>query len=192
MSLQKSITITKAATKAVDTVKNTAASTKKTVVNAANAYKENWNSGISQLQSSGTAGKIFESYSEGVVQNLSNTASGTVQLVKDPLGTVNESVNYFLEDPLKNNPVAAVGRYYQDIAQASYAHDWETVANKVGSGTATVAEVGVTCYALKGAGKCVNTAKNKITSTLSKSKSAKPVYTPSRAGISSQNKYALT
>lgn len=123
VSLQKSITITKAATKAVDTVKNTAASTKKTVVNAANAYKENWNSGISQLKSSGTAGKIFASYSEGVVQNLSNTASGTVQLVKDPLGTVNESVNYFLEDPLKNNPVAAVGRYYQDIAQASYAHD---------------------------------------------------------------------
>ena len=118
-----------------------AAATKNAVVNATNEYKDSWNSGISQLKSSGTAGNLFASYSEGAVGNLSSTVSGTVQLVKDPLGTVSESVDYFLQDPLRNNPVAAVGRYYTDIAQASSVGDWETVANRVGSGTVTVLEV---------------------------------------------------
>ena len=107
-------------------------------------FRNDWQSGIDQLKQSGTAGKIFASYSEGVVHNLDNTAAGTVQLVKDPLGTVSESVNYFLADPLRNNPIAAVGQYYNDIAKASYTGDWGTVANKVGSGTATIAVMGIT------------------------------------------------
>ena len=107
-------------------------------------FRNDWQSGIDQLKQSGTAGKIFASYSEGVVHNLDNTAAGTVQLVKDPLGTVSESVNYFLADPLRNNPIAAVGQYYKDIAKASYTGDWGTVANKVGSGTATIAVMGIT------------------------------------------------
>ena len=51
--------------KAQQTVTKAAAATKNAVVNAANEYKDNWNSGISQLKSSGTAGKLFASYSEG-------------------------------------------------------------------------------------------------------------------------------
>ena len=102
-------------------------------------FRNDWQSGIDQLKQSGTAGKIFASYSEGVVHNLDNTASGTIQLVKYPLGTVSESVNYFFADPLRNNPIAAAGTFCRDTAQAVYSKDWETVANKVGSATATVA-----------------------------------------------------
>jgi hypothetical protein len=129
-----------------------------------------------------------------VVGNLSSVASGTVQLVKDPLGTVNESVDYFLQDPLRNNPVAAVGRYYKDIAQASYVGDWETVANRVGSGTVTVLEVVGAEYALN---KGVKTLKNKPSSkmsvkTTSVTNDIKTANTASHSGIRTQNRYALT
>ena len=70
------------------------------------------------------------------------------------MGTISESVNYFIADPVRNNPLAAVGQYYKDIAKASYAGDWDTVANKLGSGTATVAVIGITgTLAEGGAGK---------------------------------------
>ena len=179
--------------KAQQTVTKVAISTKNAVVNAANEYKENWNSGISQLKSSGTAGKLFASYSEGLVGNISNTASTLVQFVKDPLGTASECVDFFLQDPLRNNPVAAVGRYYNDIAQASYVGDWETVANRVGSGTVTVLEFAAVDYAYKG----VKTLKNKYASKMSVKTTAvtndiKTVNTASRSGIKTQNRYALT
>ena len=179
--------------KAQQTVTKVAISTKNAVVNAANEYKENWNSGISQLKSSGTAGKLFASYSEGLGGNISNTASTLVQFVKDPLGTASECVDFFLQDPLRNNPVAAVGRYYNDIAQASYVGDWETVANRVGSGTVTVLEFAAVDYAYKG----VKTLKNKYDSKMSVKTTAvtndiKTVNTASRSGIKTQNRYALT
>ncbi len=82
---------------------------------------------------------MFASYSEGVVVSLNNTKTGAIKFVDDPFGTLNETVNYFLADPLKNNPIAGVLGYYTNIAKASYAHDWEGVANRIGSGTANVA-----------------------------------------------------
>ena len=70
------------------------------------------------------------------------------------MGTISESVNHFIADPVRNNPLAAAGQYYKDIAKASYAGDWDTVANKLGSGTATVAVIGITgTLAEGGAGK---------------------------------------
>ena len=111
--------VKKTVTSTASTVKKAATTTKNAVVSASKEFRNDWQSGIDQLKQSGTAGKIFASYSEGVVHNLDNTAAGTVQLVKDPLGTVSESVNYFLADPLRNNPIAAVGQYYKDIAKKS-------------------------------------------------------------------------
>ena len=135
--------VKKTVTSTASTVKKAATATKNAVVSASKEFRNDWQSGIDQLKQSGTAGKIFASYSEDVVHNLDNTAAGTVQLVKDPLGTVSESVNYFRADPLRNNPIATVGQYYKDIAKASYTSDWGTVANKVGSGTATIAVMGI-------------------------------------------------
>ena len=66
------------------------------------------------------------------------------------MGTISESVNHFIADPVRNNPLAAVGQYYKDIAKASYAGDWDTVANKLGSGTATVAVIGITGILVEG------------------------------------------
>ena len=136
--------VKKTVTSTASTVKKAATTTKNAVVSASKEFRSDWQSGIDQLKQSGTAGKIFASYSEGVVHNLDNTVAGTVQLVKDPLGTVSESVNYFLADPLRNNPVAAAGTFCRDTAKAVYSKDWETVANKVGSATATVAVMGIT------------------------------------------------
>lgn len=109
------------------------------------------------------------------------------------MGTASECVDFFLQDPLRNNPVAAVGRYYNDIAQASYVGDWETVANRVGSGTVTVLEFAAVDYAYKG----VKTLKNKYDSKMSVKTTAvtndiKTVNTASRSGIRTQNRYALT
>ena len=129
-------------------------SAKNAVVKTSTNFRNDWQSGINQLKESGTVGKRFAAYSEGVVNNLDNIAVGTIQLARDPLGTINESVNNFIADPVRNNPLAAVGQYYKDIAKASYAGDWDTVANKLGSGTATVAVMGITgTLAEGGAGK---------------------------------------
>ena len=164
-----------------------------TTSRAAKEFSENWHSGINQLKQSGTAGQIFGSYSEGVVQQLNNTFTSTVQLVKDPLGTVSESVNFFLEDPLKNNPVTALGMYYYDVGKASYAHDWNTVANKVGSGTVTVAEVLGTEYVLKGInGLKKNPAAKNPAGKSSVANGVKESATSSSSGIRNQSRYSLT
>ena len=164
-----------------------------TTSRAAKEFSENWHSGIDQLKQSGTAGQIFGSYSEGVVNNLTNTASGFVQFIKDPLGTVNETVDYFLQDPLVNNPVTALGMYYYDVGKASYAHDWNTVANKVGSGTVTVAEVLGTEYVLKGInGLKKNPAAKNPAGKSSVANGVKGSTTASASGIRNQSRYSLT
>ena len=68
-------------------------SAKNAVVKTSTNFRNDWQSGINQLKESGTVGKRFAAYSEGVVNNLDNIAVGTIQLARDPLGTINESVN---------------------------------------------------------------------------------------------------
>ena len=113
----------------IESAKKTVKKAAKKVVNkvkeASEEYQENWLIGYEQLKESGMFGKMFASYSEGVVVSLNNTKTGAIKFVDDPFGTLNETVNYFLADPLKNNPIAGVLGYYTNIAKASYAHDWD-------------------------------------------------------------------
>ncbi len=88
--------------------KQTVQKVQQTVTKVANEYKENWNSGISQLKSSGPVEKAFAAYSEGAVNSLNNMRKGVAKFANDPMGTVSESVNYFLEDPVRNNPIAEI------------------------------------------------------------------------------------
>ncbi len=93
---------------------------------------------------------MFGAYSEGVVNSLSNMGKGTVKFVTDPLGTASETVNYFLEDPLRNNPVSAILKTQYDIEMAIIHHDYETAAYKLGGLTSEVAVAGITGGVTKG------------------------------------------
>ncbi len=120
-------------------------STVNTVKNIPKEMKENWEIGIGQLKESGTVGKAFAAYSEGVVNNLENTALGIKKFAEHPVDTINEIMTDFVDDPLK--PIEQVFDFYKDIAKASYTGDFETVAYKLGQGTVTTVIVG-TSYGL--------------------------------------------
>ena len=143
-------TVKSAFNNTVKAAKQTVQKAKQTVTKAANEYKENWNSGISQLKSSGPVGKAFAAYSEGAVNSLNNMGKGVAKFANDPMGTVSESVNYFLEDPVRNNPIAEIVRSQQEIQTAIMRLDYETVAYKIGGLSSDIAVAGITGGAAKG------------------------------------------
>ncbi|MDD6827480.1 MAG: DNA/RNA non-specific endonuclease, partial [Oscillospiraceae bacterium] len=71
---------------------------------------------------------------------LAGQIDGFMQFSENPAQTIGNSVNYFLSDPLRNNPVADVAGYYKDMAIASYSHDWDTVSYKLGVGVVNLTE----------------------------------------------------
>jgi len=111
----------------------------KAVYKATQAASQNLSNNSSALKESGSAGNAFANFSKGILDTVENTAGGIYNFANDPLGTVKESVNYFREDPLRHNILGSAVGYYKDVAQASYAHDWDTVEYKLGSGLINLA-----------------------------------------------------
>ena len=111
----------------------------KAVYKATQAASQNLSNNSSALKESGSAGNAFANFSKGILDTVENTAAGIYNLANDPLGTVAESVNYLRQDPIGHSFIGATYNYYKDVAQASYAHDWDTVEYKLGSGLINLA-----------------------------------------------------
>ena len=64
-----------------------------------------------------------------------------MQFNDNPVQTVGDSINYFLSDPLRNNPVYGVYQYGKDFKKAVAENDWNTASYKLGVGVVNTAEV---------------------------------------------------
>ena len=60
---------------------------------------------------------------------------------ENPVQTIGDSANYFLSDPLKNNPIYGTYQYGKDFKKVVSAHDWDTASYKLGVGVVNTAEV---------------------------------------------------
>ena len=98
---------------------------------------EYWSSGIEEMHQMGGAWSGFASYSEGVMdagRNMGNT-------ILHPIQTIDKTVEAFIEDPLRNNPISAVYSFYENLAISSYNHDWNRVGYSVGNATVVIGAV---------------------------------------------------
>ena len=109
-----------------------------------------WQTGIDMLKDGcwGNGGKIFVSYSEGVVDTMSGYGDAATEFVQNPIKTTGNALYQFANDPTK--PLRDVGGFYCDLAIASYNHDWESVAYEMGGATSHTAVVGSTYIATTG------------------------------------------
>ena len=64
-----------------------------------------------------------------------------MQFNDNPVQTVGDSINYFLSDSLRNNPVYGVYQYGKDFKKAVAENDWNTASYKLGVGVINTAEV---------------------------------------------------
>ena len=142
-----------------------------------------WKSGVEDLKYRGGGWEVFAHYSEGVLGTLGNQAESIGHAVFNPVGTVDSSIAYFMEDPLINNPISGTIIWGTDISGAFFSGDWNSFA--YGMGGATV--LGLEVYA--GAGVAnkvpnVSTKTNNIYSNKTFTNSTKKVnnYTSATTG----------
>jgi len=134
-----------AATVAVNTTVKKATTPIANTIKAAANKTENQRSAF---QTALAVGKLVQSpvvnawanYAQGEYDTLAGQIDGFMQFSYNPAQTIGNSVNYFLSDPLRNNPVADVAGYYKDVAIASYNHDWNTISYKLGVGAVNLTE----------------------------------------------------
>lgn len=96
-------------------------------------FGDSWREGIETMHTWGGGWSVFASYCEGAV----GTAVDAIDYVTNPYQWV-KSVNDFLEDPWRNNPIYAIGSFYSNIWNASMSGDWNSVAHSLGSATVTL------------------------------------------------------
>lgn len=58
----------------------------------------------------------WSNYAQGEYDTLAGQIDRFMQFSENPAQTIGNSVNYFLSDPLRNNPAADVAGYYKDVA----------------------------------------------------------------------------
>ncbi len=90
----------------------------------------------------GSGGKLFASYSEGVVDTLNGYGEGVDRFFDHPVQTTCNAVGQLITDPTK--PVRNIGAFYCNLASASYNHDWNSVAYSLGGATTHTAVIGST------------------------------------------------
>jgi len=83
----------------------------------------------------------WANYSQGEYDTLAGQIDGFMQFTENPAQTIGNSVNYFLSDPLRNNPVYGVYQYGKDFKKAVAENDWNTASYKLGVGVINTAEV---------------------------------------------------
>ncbi len=83
----------------------------------------------------------WANYSQGEYDTLAGQIDGFMQFNDNPAQTVGDSINYFLSDPLRNNPVYGVYQYGKDFKKAVAENDWNTASYKLGVGVINTAEV---------------------------------------------------
>ena len=94
-------------------------------------------------------GKSFQSpvvnawanYAQGEYDTLAGQIDGFMQFSENPAQTIGNSVNYFLSDPLRNNPVYGAGKWCSEFKSAVASNDWGTASYKLGVGVVNTAEV---------------------------------------------------
>ena len=82
----------------------------------------------------------WANYAQGEYDTLAGQINGFIEFYDNPAQTIGDSVNYFLSDPLRNNPATALGMYYYEVGKASNVHDWNTVSYKLGVGAVNLSE----------------------------------------------------
>ncbi|MBQ5989431.1 MAG: hypothetical protein IJL67_08055 [Oscillospiraceae bacterium] len=82
----------------------------------------------------------WANYAQGEYDTLAGQINGFMEFSDNPAQTIENSVNYFLSDPLRNNPATALGMYYYEVGKASNVHDWNTVSYKLGVGAVNLSE----------------------------------------------------
>ena len=105
---------------------------------------DDWETGIDMLKDGywGSGGKLFASYSEGVVDTLHGYEEGVDKFLDHPIQTTCDAVGQLITDPTK--PIRNVGSFYYNLASASYNHDWNSVAYSLGGATTHTAVIGST------------------------------------------------
>ena len=83
----------------------------------------------------------WANYAQGEYDTLAGQIDGFMQFSENPAQTIGNSVNYFLSDPLKNNPVYGAGKWCSEFESAVASNDWNTASYKLGVGVVNTAEV---------------------------------------------------
>ena len=83
----------------------------------------------------------WANYAQGEYDTLAGQIDGFMQFSENPAQTIGNSVNYFLSDPLKNNPVYGAGKWCSEFKSAVASNEWNTASYKLGVGVVNTAEV---------------------------------------------------
>ena len=84
---------------------------------------------------------ISANYSQGMYDTIGSQINGFMQFYDNLVQNAGSSLNYFLSNPLKNNPIYGAYQYGKDLKKSVSAHDWDTASYKLGVGVVNTAEV---------------------------------------------------
>ena len=127
----------------------------------ASEFKDNWQTGINELQNSGNGGQLFASYSMGVANTISDQASSTINVIRNPGEAISnvakEYVSYGKKDFKNWIPAFYLGTKIGDglinKAKSSYnlgaEYGLNGIAYSLGESTTLVAEAGLSAYSGK-------------------------------------------
>ncbi len=117
----------------------------KYVTNATENIRGQYETGLALMKTSmfSSGANAIANYYQGTYDTIMGQAEGFNQFYDNPVQTVSSSVNYFLSDPLKNNPVYGAGKWCSEFKSAVASNDWNTASYKLGVGVVNTAEVAV-------------------------------------------------
>jgi len=115
----------------------------KYVTNATENIRCQYETGLALMKTSmfSSGANAIANYYQGTYDIIMGQAEGFNQFYDNPVQTVSSSVNYFLSDPLKNNPVYGAGKWCSEFKSAVASNDWNTASYKLGVGVVNTAEV---------------------------------------------------
>ena len=115
----------------------------KYVTNATENIRCQYETGLALMKTSmfSSGANAIANYYQGTYDTIMGQVEGFNQFYDNPVQTVSSSVNYFLSDPLKNNPVYGAGKWCSEFKSAVASNDWNTASYKLGVGVVNTAEV---------------------------------------------------
>ena len=115
----------------------------KYVTNATENIRGQYETGLALMKTSmfSSGANAIANYYQGTYDTIMGQVEGFNQFYDNPVQTVSSSVNYFLSDPLKNNPVYGAGKWCSEFESAVASNDWNTASYKLGVGVVNTAEV---------------------------------------------------
>ena len=115
----------------------------KYVTNATENIRGQYETGLALIKTSmfSSGANAIANYYQGTYDTIMGQAEGFNQFYDNPVQTVSSSVNYFLSDPLRNNPVYGAGKWCSEFKSAVASNDWGTASYKLGVGVVNTAEV---------------------------------------------------